>query len=73
MKVGNFATLRSAVLEKMTAKVAILGNFPEIPEVKNGHFRNLWAGGSDVLGMNTFVENRVTVLVLCMQLNNSRA
>ena len=30
----NFATIRSAVIEKMTLEVAIFGSFPDLPELK---------------------------------------
>ena len=36
-------------IEKMTLEVAIFGNFPDIPELKNCHFhRSIWTAGCDV-------------------------
>ena len=38
----NFVTIRSDVLKKMTFEVFILGNFPDIPELKLYVCPGLW-------------------------------
>ena len=43
----NFAAIRSAVLEKMTFKVAIFGSFPDIPELKLS--LRFWKTGCDLV------------------------